>query len=69
MDKLPDPFNMGEIQGRAEDKTPFVVVAIQECERMNLLTTIMRKTLHELDLGLKVGFSLIENSTQRFSCG
>ena len=54
MDKLPDPFNMAEINGRAEDKTPFVIVALQECERMNMLTVDMRKSLRELDLGLKV---------------
>jgi len=45
---------MAEIQGRAEDKTPYVIVALQECERMNMLTVVMRKTLRELDLGLKV---------------
>jgi len=54
MDKLPDPFNMSEIQGRAEDKTPYVIVALQECERMNTLTIEMRRSLRELDLGLKV---------------
>ena len=54
MDKLPDPFNMAEIHGRAEDKTPYVIVAMQECERMNMLTVEMRRSLKELDLGLKV---------------
>ncbi|CAG7784872.1 unnamed protein product [Allacma fusca] len=53
MDKLPDPFNMQEIQGRAEEKTPYVIVALQECERMNVLTIVMRRTLKDLDLGLK----------------
>ena len=34
--------------------TPYVVVAFQECERMNMLTSEIRRTLKELDLGLKV---------------
>jgi len=55
---------MPEIQARAEDKTPYVVVAIQECERMNLLTAVMRKSLHELDLGLKVSRQLTFSITK-----
>lgn len=53
-DKLPDGFNMAEIMGKVEDKTPYVIVAFQECERMNTLTSEMKRTLKELDLGLKV---------------
>ncbi len=53
MEKLPDPFNMIEIMGKVEERTPYVVVAFQECERMNLLTKEMRRSLKELDLGLK----------------
>lgn len=54
MDKCPDPFIMSEVQGRAEEKTPFVIVALQECERMNTLIIEIRRSLRELDLGLKV---------------
>ena len=36
------------------DRTPYVVVAFQECERMNTLTSEIRRSLKELDLGLKV---------------
>ncbi|XP_015735401.1 dynein heavy chain 17, axonemal [Coturnix japonica] len=53
IDKLPEPFNMAEIMGKAENKTPYVVVAFQECERMNILTQEIRRSLKELDLGLK----------------
>ncbi|XP_063241593.1 dynein beta chain, ciliary-like [Bacillus rossius redtenbacheri] len=53
LEKLPDPFNMPEIMARAEEKTPFVIVAFQECERLNFLTTEMRRSLRELELGLK----------------
>ncbi|XP_028263973.1 dynein axonemal heavy chain 9 isoform X2 [Parambassis ranga] len=53
MEKLPEEFNMAELLGRAEERTPYQVVALQECERMNMLTQEMRRSLHELNLGLK----------------
>ena len=37
-----------------EERTPYVVVAFQECERMNNLIHEIRRSLKELDLGLKV---------------
>ncbi|KAJ8318719.1 LOW QUALITY PROTEIN: hypothetical protein KUTeg_003810 [Tegillarca granosa] len=54
-EKLPDEFNMMEIMGKVppEERTPYVVVAFQECERMNMLTSEMKRSLKELDLGLK----------------
>lgn len=39
---------------QAEDRTPFVVVALQECEHMNMLCMEVKRSLGELDLGLKV---------------
>ncbi|XP_039357486.1 dynein heavy chain 17, axonemal isoform X15 [Mauremys reevesii] len=53
IEKLPEPFNMMEIMAKAAEKTPYVVVAFQECERMNILTNEMRRSLKELNLGLK----------------
>ncbi|XP_075025374.1 dynein axonemal heavy chain 17 [Calonectris borealis] len=53
IEKLPEPFNMVEITAKVVDKTPYVVVAFQECERMNILTHEIRRSLKELDLGLK----------------
>ncbi|XP_068082615.1 dynein beta chain, ciliary-like [Anabrus simplex] len=53
MDKLPEEFNMGDLMGKVEDRTPYVVVAFQECERMNILTGEIKRSLRELDLGLK----------------
>ena len=29
MEKLPDPFNMHEIMGKVEERTPYVIVAFQ----------------------------------------
>lgn len=56
VEKLPDEFNMVEVMGKVppEERTPYVVVAFQECERMNGLTSEIKRTLKELDLGLKV---------------
>lgn len=54
MEKLPEEFNMVELMGKAEERTPYQVVALQECERMNLLTQEIRRSLRELSLGLKV---------------
>lgn len=54
MEKLPEEFNMVELLGKAEERTPYQVVALQECERMNVLTQEIRRSLCELSLGLKV---------------
>lgn len=54
LEKLAEEFNMLELFARAEEKTPFVLVALQECERMNTLTREMKRSLKEVDLGLKV---------------
>ncbi|XP_056152723.1 LOW QUALITY PROTEIN: dynein heavy chain 9, axonemal [Lampris incognitus] len=53
MEKLPEEFNMVELLCKAEERTPYQVVALQECERMNLLTQEIRRSLLELNLGLK----------------
>ncbi|UYV67054.1 DNAH9 [Cordylochernes scorpioides] len=53
IEKLPEPFNVGELYTRAEDKTPYTIVALQGCERMNILTIEIRRSLRDLDLGLK----------------
>ncbi|XP_059763861.1 dynein axonemal heavy chain 17 isoform X1 [Balaenoptera ricei] len=53
LEKIPETFNMAEIMAKATEKTPYVVVAFQECERMNVLTNEMRRSLKELNLGLK----------------
>nr|KAF6455667.1 dynein axonemal heavy chain 17 [Rousettus aegyptiacus] len=53
LEKIPEAFNMAEIMAKAAEKTPYVVVAFQECERMNILTNEMRRSLKELNLGLK----------------
>jgi len=56
---------MLEIMGKVppEERTPYVVVAFQECERMNGLTSEIRRSLKELDLGLKVRKMLLPITT------
>ncbi|XP_066877773.1 dynein axonemal heavy chain 17 isoform X2 [Kogia breviceps] len=53
LEKTPETFNVAEIAAKAAEKTPYAVVALQECERMNALTNEMRRSLKELSLGLK----------------
>jgi len=50
---LPVDFNMFDIMGKAKDKTPYVVVCLQECERMNVLLQEIRTSLNDLDAGLR----------------
>lgn len=55
---LPDNFSMITIMELAEpllsqESGPFVVVALQECQRMNNLMTEIRRSLIELDKGMK----------------
>ncbi|KAJ1529252.1 hypothetical protein ONE63_006052 [Megalurothrips usitatus] len=53
LERLPEAFNMAEMMGKVEDRTPYVIVAFQECERMNQLMAELRQSLTDLDLGLK----------------
>ncbi|NXA80883.1 DYH9 protein, partial [Thryothorus ludovicianus] len=53
LERLTDEFNMAELVAKVEERTPYAVVALQECERMNALTAEMRRSLGELELGLK----------------
>ncbi|XDV45248.1 hypothetical protein PO909_013376 [Leuciscus waleckii] len=53
LEKLPEEFNMTEMMGKVEERTPYIVVAVQECERMNVLTQEIKRSLKELSLGLK----------------
>ncbi|XP_066560773.1 dynein axonemal heavy chain 9 [Amia ocellicauda] len=53
MEKLPEDFNLPELMAKVEERTPYIVVAFQECERMNMLTSEIKRSLKELSLGLK----------------
>ena len=50
---MPEDFKMIDIFAKAKEKTPYVVVCLQECERMNTLLSEIRTSLSDLDAGLK----------------
>jgi len=54
LDKVPEPFNLVDMMSKVEEQTPYVIVSFQECERMNGLMNVIRRSLKELHLGLKV---------------
>ena len=43
-----------------DEFSPYVMVAIQESERMNVLLAELRRSLDELDLGLKGDLTMTE---------
>ncbi|XP_070082664.1 dynein axonemal heavy chain 9 isoform X4 [Equus caballus] len=53
LERVTDEFNISELMAKVEERTPYIVVAFQECERMNILTREIQRSLRELDLGLK----------------
>nr|XP_018673081.1 dynein beta chain, ciliary [Ciona intestinalis] len=53
LEKLPEEFAMAEITAKTLERTPYILVCFQECERMNNLIREIRRSLKELDLGLK----------------
>lgn len=63
LEKLPEEFALSEIMTKVppEDRTPYVIVAFQECERMNLLNAEIKRSLRELDLGLKVRLQFLRD--------
>ncbi|KAJ8413761.1 hypothetical protein AAFF_G00082680 [Aldrovandia affinis] len=58
VEKLPEEFNIPELMNKAEERTPYIVVAFQECERMNVLTQEIKRSLKELSLGLKAKLTM-----------
>ncbi|KAK9808985.1 hypothetical protein WJX72_007373 [[Myrmecia] bisecta] len=60
VERLPEQFDMEDIRGRVEELSPYVMVAIQESERINVLLATMKRSLAELDLGLKGDLTMSE---------
>jgi len=52
LERLPEEFNMIDMESRIVDKNPYVVCALQESIRMNGMITFIRRSLEELTLGL-----------------
>ncbi|RXN33505.1 dynein heavy chain axonemal [Labeo rohita] len=53
LEKLPEEYNMSDITSKTAERSPYILVCFQECERMNILLNEIRRSLKELDLGLK----------------
>jgi len=53
LDVLPAEFIMLDLFAKAKERSPYVVVCLQECERMNILINTVRSSLTDLDMGLK----------------
>merc|ERR1719428_1243382 len=49
---LPPDMDMFEIRGRIQEYTPYIIVSLQESERMNVLLQEIRRSLIELELGI-----------------
>ncbi|XP_008430693.1 dynein heavy chain 11, axonemal isoform X2 [Poecilia reticulata] len=64
LEKLPEEYNVSEMMGKTTERSPYVLVCFQECERMNLLVAEIKKSLSELDAGLK-GELTISSSMER----
>jgi len=54
LEKLPEEYNLAELMSKTVERSPYILLCLQECERMNLLLAEMHRSLKELDLGLKV---------------
>lgn len=50
---------MSDITAKTAERSPYILVCFQECERMNALIHEIRRSLKELDLGLKVHLMLL----------
>ncbi|KAG8573239.1 hypothetical protein GDO81_012334 [Engystomops pustulosus] len=53
LEKVPEEYNLQEIMQKTTERSPYILVCFQECERMNILMREIRRSLKELDLGLK----------------
>jgi dynein heavy chain len=51
---------MLDLNTKAKEKSPYVVVCLQECERMNTLLSTIRFSLNELDAGLKGSLNMTD---------
>jgi len=51
---------MLDIQGRYTELTPYLIVSLQEVERMNVLLGTIRLSLIELDQGLKGALNITD---------
>eukprot|EP00455_Lapot_gusevi_P042965 TRINITY_DN5174_c0_g1_i1.p1 TRINITY_DN5174_c0_g1~~TRINITY_DN5174_c0_g1_i1.p1 ORF type:complete len:321 (+),score=93.93 TRINITY_DN5174_c0_g1_i1:31-963(+) len=66
-ERLPEAHNLQDLSERLEeDRSPQQHVFYQECERMNILIDRLKKSLEELDLGMKGALSMTSSMQQLF---
>uniref|UniRef100_A0A3B1KJE1 Dynein axonemal heavy chain 11 n=1 Tax=Astyanax mexicanus TaxID=7994 RepID=A0A3B1KJE1_ASTMX len=58
LEKLPEEYDLAELLAKTDRRSPYILVCVQECERMNLLISEMHTSLMELDLALKGELSI-----------
>jgi dynein heavy chain len=58
--QLPKNLDMIEIRSRVKDWSPYVIVSLQESERMNTLLSEIRRSLTELEMGLSGALNITE---------
>ena len=73
LDRVPENFGMIDMEIRAEPllagpSGPFVIVAMQECARMNDLLNVLRNTLIELRKGLDGTLNMSEPMEDLATC-
>lgn len=68
VDKIPDEFNLVEIMARVEERTPYIIVAFQECDRMNMLMREIKRSLNELYAGLKGELTITPDMERLDAC-
>ena len=73
LEKLPEDFDLMTIEmsdvykqyiASGDCRLPYVIVSLQEAERMNLLLSTIRKSLLELELGISGALNITENMEQ-----
>ena len=42
MERLPEEFVMAEVMSKTQERSPYILVCFQECERMNILVREIR---------------------------
>jgi len=60
LEKNPEQFVMIDLFVKAVERPPFIVVCLQECERMNNLLKEIKTSLQDLDAGLKGTLNITE---------
>ena len=58
---MPNLFNMEDIANGIVEKNPYIVVACNEVERMNVLLEVMKKSVNELLQGLQGSLTMNES--------